>query len=97
MPEIENKLNNIRMRLGNSSANYIFQDGQTTLEVTRKDNSKHLKATDKDGKVLFDGAIDTDEQRKAIPDDVAKKLSKLEERMKALKDNEDVNIRVLEP
>jgi hypothetical protein len=99
VPEIANKLNWIRMQPSNSSANYIFQDGESTLEITRKDNSKHLTAKDKDGKVLFDGAIDTDEQRKAIPEDVSKKLAKLETRMKALPqdaENADVKVRVLE-
>jgi hypothetical protein len=91
---INAKLKLLRDKLPNSSANYIFQDNQTTLEVTKKDNSKHLKATDKDGKVLFDGAIDTDEQRKAIPEDVSKKLAKLEERMKSLPDSDDGDVKV---
>jgi len=95
---LKKKLLDLRQASGNSPANYIFQDGETTLEITRKDDSKHLKATDKDGKVLFDGDIDTDEQRKAIPEDIAKKLTKLEDRIKALPDanDGDVKVRVLE-
>jgi len=61
-----------------SSASAVYADGTHTLTVTTKDGKKHLKATDKAGKVLFDGPIDTDDQRAKVPQDIRTKLDRLE-------------------
>ena len=53
-------------------------DEQGTLEYTLKDNQKHLRATSPEGKVLFDGSITTDEERKKLPPALKKRLEKIE-------------------
>ena len=45
-------------------------DGRLTVTLTTTAQGRRLKAVDNVGKVLFDGPIDTDEQMKAVPDDV---------------------------
>lgn len=52
----------------------IFAEGDTRLMFTVKDKSVTLTATDKDGKEMFKGPIDTEEQRKALPKPLAEKL-----------------------
>jgi serine protease Do len=79
-----------------SNANMVFQDPKHRLEVTVKDHKKHLLAKDVDGKVVFDGPIDTDEQRKAVPADVAEKLVQLEGKASKF-DIEKSTIKVIEP
>jgi serine protease Do len=51
-----------------------WDDGSLTLTLSNKDGKRHLVAKDKTGKVLHDGPIDTEEQRKALPEPVRKKL-----------------------
>jgi len=53
-------------------------DDQHTLVLNIHDGKKHLLATDKEGNIVFNGPIDTEEQRKAMPEEIAKKLEKLE-------------------
>ncbi len=45
-------------------------------------SGKHLTAKDRNGKILFDGPIDTEEQRAAMPEDIREKLEKLEKQTK---------------
>ena len=54
-----------------------WDDGSLTLTLSSKDGKRHLLAKDKTGKVLHDGPIDTEEQRKALPEQVRKKLDSL--------------------
>jgi len=59
--------------------NIVFSDGQGTLNVTSSDGkTRQLIVTDKNGVRIFDGAIDTDEQRKALPKEIADKLRRIE-------------------
>ena len=60
-------------------------DDQYTLTLTVREGKKHLTAIDKRGEVAFNGPIDTDEQRKAIPPDIAAKLDKLESKPHAIR------------
>jgi hypothetical protein len=52
----------------------MWDDGSLSLTLSNKDGKRHLLAKDKTGKVLHDGPIDTEEQRKALPEQVRKKL-----------------------
>ena len=90
------KIAPLRARVQNSTANIIHTDDEMTLELTAKDNSRHLKAKDKDGKVLFDGPIDNDDQRKALPEGVAKRLDGIEKNLFIVPDVQtgDVAVRV---
>ena len=51
-----------------------WDDGSLTLTLSNKDGKRHLVAKDKTGKVLHEGPIDTEGQRKALPEQVRKKL-----------------------
>lgn len=66
-----------------AAASTSWNDGQHSLTVTTTSGpdgqEKHLVAKEaKTGKSLFDGPINTAEQRKAVPADIAKKLERLE-------------------
>ena len=53
-------------------------DEQGTLEYTVRDNQKHLRATSPEGKILFDGSITTDEERKKLSPTMKERLEKIE-------------------
>ena len=54
-------------------------DGQHTLKLDiDQDGNKHLLAKGKDGTVIYDGPINTAEERKKVPEDVLKKVEKME-------------------
>lgn len=76
----------------------VYTDSQNTLEITEKDGVKNLKATDNDGKVIFEGPINTEEQKKALPPEIAEKLKKFEQRIGSVQSTggQNVNIRVIE-
>jgi hypothetical protein len=56
----------------------VWTDGSVRLNITENKSGKHLLVTDKDGKPLFSGPIDTPEQRQAVPKEYQEKLQKLE-------------------
>ena len=58
----------------------ITTDEQGTLEYSVKDQNKHLRSTSPDGKLLFDGPVNTDEDRKNLSKDLNQRLQKLESR-----------------
>ena len=43
-----------------------------------KDGQKSLRATDSNGKVIFDGPIDTEEERKMLSPELCERLRELE-------------------
>ena len=59
-------------------ATISFSDEHGELKLERVDGKKMLTATDADGKVTFQGPIDTDEQRAKIPANVRERVEKLE-------------------
>lgn len=54
-----------------------WDDGATNLTFTSKDHQKHLLAKDKEGKVLFDGPVDTQEQRDKMPKELREKMDRI--------------------
>ena len=52
-------------------------DGQREITITNKDGHSTLVARDVSGKKLFEGRIDSEEQRNALPTDVRDTLKKL--------------------
>jgi len=61
-----------------SQSQIMITDEEGTLEWTEKDGQKSLRATDPNGKVLFDGPIDTKDQREALSPNLKERLRKLE-------------------
>ena len=59
----------------------MITDGEGTLEWSEKNGQKSLRATDPYGKVLFDGPIDNEEERKALPENLKSRLEKLEKQI----------------
>ena len=51
------------------------ESGTTYLEQTKA--GRRLSAVDKNGKVIFEGPVDTEEQRKALPPDLQEKLKRM--------------------
>jgi len=64
-----------------SVAQATFADGQHILTLIIRDGHRHLKVTHKNGKVIFDGPINTDAQRKKLPKDIQPKLQRLEKQI----------------
>ena len=56
-------------------------DDDGTLGWEEKDGKKTLRFTDPSGKIIFDGPINTAEEKKSLPPVIAKKLKKLEKNM----------------
>jgi PDZ domain len=54
-----------------------WDDGEVSINLTNRDGHQHLSAKDHSGKTLFDGPIDTEEQRKSIPKEVRDRLDKM--------------------
>ena len=67
-------------------ANLIIRENDQTLKVSVKDGTRHLVATDNNNQVLFDGPVETEDQRKALPADIAEKLEKYKEQFDKTKD-----------
>ena len=65
-----------------SQSQIMITDEEGTLEWTEKDGQKYLRVLDSLGKVLFDGPINTDEERNSLPNDVSERLKELENSMK---------------
>ncbi|MDR2429771.1 MAG: PDZ domain-containing protein [Puniceicoccales bacterium] len=55
----------------------VDHDGSACL--TTKDGARHLRFEDSEGKVVFDGPVDTPEQCAALPEIVRKKLETIEQ------------------
>lgn len=59
-------------------ARIVYREGDVTLEVIADDKGRQLTARGADGSALFEGPIDTPEQRAAVPADLQKHLEKLD-------------------
>jgi hypothetical protein len=67
------------IKLGKSqSMTMSMSDDEHTLTMSVREGRKHFTALDRDGNVVFNGPIDTEEQRAALPQALKGKLEKLE-------------------
>ena len=57
----------------------LVTDDEGTLEWSEENGQKSLRVTNPVGKILFDGPIDTDEERESLPPSVARRLEKMEQ------------------
>jgi hypothetical protein len=64
------------------SAKAVYSDGEHTLTVTTDDQGRRLRVQNKSGDAVFDGPINTPEQRREVPSEVLKKLERLERQTK---------------
>lgn len=62
----------------NVSQSISHSDGTHSLTLKIENNDRHLTVKDRDGKVLFDGPVNNDKQREAVPNEILPKLNKLE-------------------
>lgn len=61
-----------------ANARLVMKDDTGEIEMTTHDGKRSLTAKNAQGETIFDGPIDTEEQRKALPEDVRKKLETIE-------------------
>jgi hypothetical protein len=59
-----------------------WTDPEHCLTVTTRQTGRYLTVDDKNGKILWEGPIQTDEQRKAVPPEFLPKLEKLEAKVR---------------
>jgi len=69
-----------------NDADMIIKDNDHTLKIKVKNGEKHLVATDDNGQVIFDGPIQTEEQRKAVPAEINEELEKYKDKIDQLKE-----------
>lgn len=61
-----------------NTATRVHADGEHTLQLTERDGKRHLTARNRHGAIVFDGPVDTDEQRQRVPAEIRAKLDRLE-------------------
>lgn len=84
--------------VGNNATVTVTQDGVSVKTIVKSDDTgvlvlvaspkKHLTAHDQEGKLLFDGDIETPEQQKKIPAELLKKIKPLLEQLKPDEDEQ---------
>lgn len=79
-PEVRVKQGDGTTTWNTANAHVVVRDGTGSMEVNSTDGKRTATAKDADGKVIFTGPIDTDEQRAALPEEVRKKLEKIHTR-----------------
>lgn len=70
-----------------------FTDGQHKLVVRDDQRGRHLRATDAAGNVLYDGYVNTDDQRAALPKPIEQKMHRLDD----LQRQTDIDAAPIEP
>lgn len=61
-----------------AEGNFVFSDAEGTVEVVATNGDRQLTVKDAAGKVLFQGPINTDEQRGQLPPAIKERLQKIE-------------------
>jgi hypothetical protein len=84
--------------VGNDATITVTKDGDSVKTIVRSDDTgvlvivaspkKHLTAHDEDGKLLFDGEIETPEQQQKVPAELWEKVQPLLEQIKPAQDAE---------
>ncbi len=63
---------------GTAQTKVVSIDDDGSFEYSVKDGKKRFKATSSDGEVLFEGPVNSDAERKALPEGMLKRLESLE-------------------
>jgi hypothetical protein len=61
-----------------ANARLVMKDDSGEVELTMHDGKRSLVARNAQGETIFDGPIDTEDQRKGLPEDVRKKIETIE-------------------
>ena len=67
-----------------ANAKLLMKDDTGEVELTTHDGKRSLVARNAQGETVFDGSIDTEDQRKALPEDVRKKIELIEVQRKLM-------------
>ncbi|HZZ43771.1 MAG TPA: PDZ domain-containing protein [Tepidisphaeraceae bacterium] len=62
----------------NAAGQVSYSDKGMTLQITQQDGKRQLLAKDAAGKLLFDGPINTDDEKGKLPREVARRLAQME-------------------
>ncbi|MDR2512701.1 MAG: PDZ domain-containing protein [Puniceicoccales bacterium] len=60
-------------------ADTVIHDNEGSASLTNRNGALFLKLQDTKGRILFEGSVDTPEQRKALPEQAAQRLEMLEQ------------------
>ena len=82
-PEVQTFQDRVSTTWNTASAKVSLKDANGEIEVRSENGKRTLTAKNPKGDVAFDGAIDTEEQRKAIPAEFRKMLEQVEVRSRA--------------
>ena len=91
VPKLDELLRDARRRGASSSWSSVTGTAQTkvvsidddgSFEYSSEDGKKRFKATSPDGEVLFEGPVNTDAERNALPDGMLERLESLEGNVK---------------
>lgn len=64
-------------------------DNEHVITLTRKGDTRHVVAKDREGNVLFDGPIDTPDQLEAMPEAIREKVKQMDKPMNDLREQTD--------
>jgi hypothetical protein len=73
-PDVRVEQDQVRTRWNTSNARIVLKDDAGEIEVTSENGKRTLVAKDAKGETVFNGPIDTEEQRQSVPEMFRKKL-----------------------
>jgi len=77
LEEFGNLLPGAARMMGSSSM--MFNDEEGSIEIRSKDGKTDLTAKDPDGEIIFEGAVNTDEERAKLPERLRNKLDEFKD------------------
>lgn len=66
------------LRKTKSNGQLSYSDKGMMLQITQENGKSHLVARDSKGKVVYEGPLNTEEERKGLPPEVLKRLKSME-------------------
>ncbi len=76
---VEDRLEGRKTIIKMRNKNIVFKDKDGVVTLTTKDGNRHLTAKDSDGNEVFNGPINSPEERDQLPETIRGKLRELEE------------------
>jgi hypothetical protein len=73
-PDVKVEQDQVRTRWNTSNARIVLKDDTGEIEVTSENGKRTLVAKGAKGETVFNGPIDTEEQRQSVPEMFRKKL-----------------------